>query len=365
MAGCKTRQRDVNVAVDNLGPERKPAALRLTLGDVSRAVHTEFCRIVQRLDCDPLLRAAPAAGFVLECLLITSGHLHVRFKHFENYPFAVLRMCQALNPEQYFMEICLFVRKAESELDPSYSALLQHEAWMRGGTELGAVGWLCKPEIQQELHDLATNIAPNSLDVERKHALDKQSERRRAMSVAAASRNSILKRWRIFSRQLRDKAGLTKQARKKERQSRFANIRALAIRRQPELFPQARGRMRWERGVSGEEAKSIKSAAAEHALTEYVHRHREALEAELVSLRRANPERAVASDHVWPATKAAWLPWLEEHEEHFAVLMRACRGGLRRRHNERVEPGAFPLGRCNVRPRQMPSAVSMGSGLSL
>ena len=51
--------------------------------------------------------------------------------------------------------------------------------------------------VQQEVEGICWNAKCHSLDVERKHNQDKASEGRRVISVSAASRNSILQRYRL------------------------------------------------------------------------------------------------------------------------------------------------------------------------
>ena len=55
---------------------------------------------------------------------------------------------------------------------------------------------MTKP-MQDELEGIFANALAHSLDVERKHAQDKKSASVKVMSVARASRNSILQRYRL------------------------------------------------------------------------------------------------------------------------------------------------------------------------
>ncbi len=372
MCGCKLRK---GSAADEfeLGA-KKPPLFRLACGEVATAVHTEFCCVVREMHRDPSL--APHLGFVLECLLVTAGHITVRFKQFQGYPTAVLRMSRLLNPSGYFDEMCLFLHKRESELDKGYSMPLQRSAWEEGGHEMGAMAWLCSDRIQAELDSVAMSTAGSTLDVERKHALDKQSERRRAMSCAVASRSSILRRWRIWSRSVRVSAARGADVKKKHRKAKHSNLVSVALARHPDLFPRARGRLHWQLDVNDQDARSLRAGSADRALgrerlREYIENNRASLEAELAVLRDQAERPFSPGASMWPPTKGAWLAWLDSHEDHFRATLRACREGRRRSLNHRLDPEEFPDGALRVRPaegpawcigRKFPCAKLLGNG---
>ena len=62
------------------------------------------------------------------------------------------------------------------------------------------VAFLTSDLVQQEIAQILECVAATSLDVERKHNIDKKSERSRLMTVSRASRNSIIERYHSFVR---------------------------------------------------------------------------------------------------------------------------------------------------------------------
>eukprot|EP00975_Prorocentrum_lima_P051670 10821949-Prorocentrum_lima.AAC.1 len=48
------------------------------------------------------------------------------------------------------------------------------------------------------------------------------------------------------------------QARKEERRAKYSNVRSVALKRAPELFPQARGKLSWETSTSRSEARRMR-----------------------------------------------------------------------------------------------------------
>ena len=79
-------------------------------------------------------------------------------------------------------------------LDGGYSLLLKREAWAMGGYAAATAYLLSKP-MQAELQGIMEQKHSTSLDVERKHQLDKKGAGAKLKSVWAASRNSILQRY--------------------------------------------------------------------------------------------------------------------------------------------------------------------------
>ena len=85
------------------------------------------------------------------------------------------------------------VTRAE-DLGCGYSLTLQREA-LAQGMEERCLPFMVSEDVQDELRDIFLRASATSLDVERKHNQDKQSERRRLSGVASASRNSIIARY--------------------------------------------------------------------------------------------------------------------------------------------------------------------------
>ncbi len=160
----------------------------------------------------------------------------------------------------------------------------------------------------------------NSLDVERKHQVDKISESRKVVGVARASRNSILRRYRLQRLPvLKETLAATGRARK----LRHANKRALAVMRCPDLQKRPRGRLHWEQPVAAEDMGRTSHMGDMDALAAYVAENNDALEAEAAALRGG----AAAAQRAWdpermPMLNKEWLSWLDENSSLFAGLLR-------------------------------------------
>ena len=81
-----------------------------------------------------------------------------------------------------------------------------------------------------------------SLEVERKHVQDKAGGLPVTISLATASRNSVIKRYRVHGQRAVKKI---RQQEKERHGDRFANVRAVALQRRPDLMPRARGWRFW------------------------------------------------------------------------------------------------------------------------
>ena len=64
------------------------------------------------------------------------------------------------------------------ELDCGHSRLLRQEAWNSGSSLTSAFEYLTSTQIHTELDTIAVSIETSTLDVERKHNLEKRSEHR-------------------------------------------------------------------------------------------------------------------------------------------------------------------------------------------
>ena len=111
--------------------------------------------------------------------------------------------------------------------------------------------------MQEELSTIAMAIETSTLDVERKHNLDRRSEAPRVSSVSKASRDACVRHWRTESRS----TALTAEQRKDLRALKFANKVSVALERRPELFPQARGKLRWENTAQASQTFPVPPAA--------------------------------------------------------------------------------------------------------
>ena len=98
--------------------------------------------------------------------------------------------------------------------------------------------YLLHPARQAELQDIFVGGHATSLEVERKHFQDKPGGLPVTISLATASRNSVIKRYRVHGQRA------VKKVRQQEKEchgDRYANVRAVALQRRPDLMPRARG----------------------------------------------------------------------------------------------------------------------------
>eukprot|EP00959_Pyramimonas_sp_CCMP1952_P140079 2931248-Pyramimonas_sp.AAC.1 len=101
-------------------------------------------------------------------LLLTQGHIVVRFQQYAEYPMLLWKMVEAFNGDGARREAQAFIGLAASTLDTGYSKPLQTEA-KRGRSDAEAVSWLLSRSVQQELFDFFHSAEGNSLDAERAH----------------------------------------------------------------------------------------------------------------------------------------------------------------------------------------------------
>ena len=89
-------------------------------------------------------------------------------------------------------------------LGSGYCGPVRQEAWSAAGRSSGsltdAVLHLVSQLVQEELATIAMAIETSTLDVKRKHNLDRRSEARTVASVAKASRDGFVRHWRAESR---------------------------------------------------------------------------------------------------------------------------------------------------------------------
>ena len=130
--------------------------------------------------------------------------------------------------------------------------------------------------VQDDLAAIALAIETSTLDVERKHNLDRRSEACCVSSVAKASRDGFVRHWRTESRA----AAPTAKSAKKLRSYKFSNKISIAYERRPDLFPQARGQLHWEE-VRQKRRKRLRSRRPlQRLFQEYVDEHKDELEEE-------------------------------------------------------------------------------------
>ena len=83
--------------------ENEPTLVKLARGHVASWSWARMAAIMQLVDVGPVLRDNKAD--VLECLVITAGELHIRFKQYETYPTRLVLLSQRYNPDGYHDEM--------------------------------------------------------------------------------------------------------------------------------------------------------------------------------------------------------------------------------------------------------------------
>ena len=246
----------------------------------------------------------------------------IRFQQFLEYPTKIWEMSRRHNPQGFAMACQSFLRTDDETLDLAFSLPLKQDAW-RGRTEAEAVCWLMGDIAQLEIDGVLSHATAHSLDVERKHQVDKRNEFRRALSLSAASRNTILQQYR------RDRAEHVDRviaARARAKKDIYMNAWALAVSEQPDQLPRARGHLRWQQTVDDGEQRRIVHEGDMSSLREHLAANRDRLEAEARLIRqRAKEELDVASAvGEIPYSNKEWLSWLADHDALFAEQLRTA-----------------------------------------
>jgi hypothetical protein len=174
-------------------------------------------------------------------------------------------------------------------------------------------------KIQDELSGICWRAACNSLDAERKIAQDKKNETVKTTGLPRASRNGILQRYRLQKDAAMEMGAV---ARKTAEKDKFMNLRAVAIRRNPDLRPQG-GRLFGESEVDMAERRQVGDGAA---LQAYIEANRESLAAEAAAIRQV--AKTVLANNVSsgdvPMSNTQWLEWLEAHDAEFRENLKSA-----------------------------------------
>ena len=210
-----------------------PLLVQLARGEIVKRSSQELYVILENLSADPHL--APHMGQVLERLLVTMGQLVVRFIQYTKYPARVALLSQRFNPDGFYDELIHFLYCDETELDFGYSLPLRKKAWDAGGVLTTAIVYLTSQEIQQEIDTIAAAIETSTMDVERKHNLDKRVQHSTVNSVAKASRDAVLRSWRLRTRRPAAPAAKKREARK--RSAKHWGVGSMAVEERKELSP--------------------------------------------------------------------------------------------------------------------------------
>ena len=140
---------------------------------MSQRVAGELSSILGALRHDAAL--APQLGVVVARLLITAGHVVLRFKQYTEYPCRAALMSKTWNPDGFHQEILRFLSTLEN--------VGHRRRPMRLCTHGRHSASIATP-VQEELATLAHAIETSTLDVERKHKYDRRAEAPTVASVA-------------------------------------------------------------------------------------------------------------------------------------------------------------------------------------
>ena len=203
LATSITGQKNRRCSSDSAQAEvRDPLLVRLARGDVSERVARELTCILRALCHDAAL--TPRLGEVVTRLLTTAGQVVLRFSQYAEYPARAVLMSRKYNPGTYYQEVMRFLHVDAKALDSGYCQPLRREALGAAGRSSGsqteAILHLLSQPVQEELSTIAMAIESSTLDVERKHNLDRRSEAPRVSSVSKASRDAFVRQWRTESR---------------------------------------------------------------------------------------------------------------------------------------------------------------------
>ena len=132
-------------------------------------------------------------------LLTTAGQVALRFSQYAEYPARAALMSRTCNPATYYQEALRFGHVDAKALDSGYCEPLRREAWDAAGRSSGsqtdAILHLLSQPAQKEFATMAMAIETLTLDVKRKHNLDRRSAYRRVSSVAKASLGGFVRHW--------------------------------------------------------------------------------------------------------------------------------------------------------------------------
>ena len=293
-----------------------PALVQLGRGVVQARTSAQLYTLIRLLPKDESLDLLAT----LVALFTTELHIIIRYDQYLQYPTKLWKISKKYNPHEYASAAQDLVETKDDNLDLGYTLVLKHDACSHGNIG-SAVAYLMSPTVQQEVESILENARPTSLDVERKHKQDKSSECQKVLSVARASRNSILQRYRL------QRSAIIEASIKDRRQAKkdlYMNTRALAIAERPDLFSRGTGQLAWQNTKTLAERQQIMHHGDETALQAYIKQHA----ARLTEIKRAKQQKAKrmlqSCPGILPYTNAEWLTWLRDHDEEFRDLLKVA-----------------------------------------
>ena len=175
---------------------RLPLLVRLGNGEIIERTVQLFNELLGKLHFDSTLDITEA----FTALLVTQTHIVIRFCRYQKFPTMLWTCSKTYNPVSYASACLDFLNCDASNLDCGYSLPLRQDAWrMAEGVEAEALAFLMRAEQQEEFDLIVEKAEVTTLDVERKHNLDRRSEKtgQRVISIGRASRNSMLEQYLV------------------------------------------------------------------------------------------------------------------------------------------------------------------------
>eukprot|EP00435_Cladocopium_sp_Y103_P041656 s237_g11.t1 len=303
------------------GVVRDPTIVRLSRGEAQTKASETLLQILNNSRLDGTLDMTD----VLSGLLTTHGHIVARFAEYFQFPFALWKLTAQYNSGGQIASIESFLDLSETSLDCGYSAQLQKQA-LQLGSVAAAISFLCSEHVQVELQRVLQALSASSLDVERKHAVDKRQEKLKVRSVATASRNTILQQYKI-----RRHAAVDKKIKvlKMFKRRRSISSASLAVQRCPDLLPRPAGFMPDEYRHDGNLP----------ALRAYLQENHDTLVQEAANMRLQARQQLcdLSLGGCLPQTNSQWLEWMQTNEETFRALLKTATQA-RRSLSQRIVP---------------------------
>ena len=163
--------------------------------------------------------------------------------------------------------------------------------------------------------------------------------------MAKASRDFIITAWRMQKRKVNERKQ-SRKARSMHTRAKYSNLIALVVKRQPELLPQARGRLLGAKKATKREMARLRPGVSLHgageALRAYIEEHRASSAAELEELKqtaRCDPSEHISTSSC-PQTQSEFCKWIDQNGTRWKEAVQSAGNGGRRQANTRcANPG--------------------------
>ena len=216
-------------------------------------------------------------------------------------------MSHKCNPATYYQEVLRFLHVDAMALDSGHCEPLRRDAWAaaRGSNALQteAILHLLSQPVQEELATFAMAIETSTLDVERKHNLDRHSEARHVASVGKSIAGWICEALAdAVARRSPNYKGAQAATR---RHAREQGLPFSCNTARP--LPSSTWKIAFGQKSAGKSLRSDRPL--QRLLREYVEEHKDELEVE-ARQRHSRAQKGLPR-HVtsWPLSKAEWVRW--------------------------------------------------------